>query len=193
MSPRIFLYLAFVLGLTTVATAHGQGRSAPSAAVQQKVQRVQQNGALPQPDQTPTTFSQQEINDYVASTAVKLPKGVQSVRFSSEPGVIASNARVDFDEVKSGRGSANPLLSVFSGVHDVVVVAHAHGAGHTGYVDIDSVSLDGVEIPRFVLQLFVQKYLEPKYPSLGLNSQFRMPARIDTAVVGKNQLTVTQK
>ncbi|HVO60180.1 MAG TPA: hypothetical protein VMT53_04560 [Terriglobales bacterium] len=193
MSHRTCLWLVFLLGLTTAITAQGQARSTASAAIQQKVQHVEQNGALPQPDQTPTTFSQQEINDYVASSAVKLPKGVQSVRFSSDPGVITSNARVDFDEVKSGRGSANPLLSVFSGVHDIVVVAHAHGAGHTGYVDVDSVSLDGVDIPRFVLQLFVQKYLQPKYPNLGLNSQFAMPAKIDTAVVGPNQLTITQK
>jgi hypothetical protein len=179
--------------MTTVYTARAQNRSSASAAVQQKIQRVQQNGALAQPDQTPTTFSQQEINNYVASDAVKLPKGVQSVRFAGEPGVITSDARVDFDEVKSGRGSANPLLSVFSGVHEVVVVAHAHGTGHTGYVDVDSVSLDGVDIPRFVLQLFVEKYLQPKYPNVGLNSQFALPYKIDTAVVGRNQVTITQK
>jgi hypothetical protein len=193
MSYRTFLFLVFLFGVTAVLCAQEQARSGVSAAVQQKVQHVEQNGALPQPDQTPTIFSQQEINAYVASSAVKLPKGVQSVRFASEPGIITSNARVDFDEIKSGRGSANPLLSVFSGAHDVVVVAHAHGAGHMGYVDVDSVSLDGVDIPRFVLQLFVEKYLQPKYPNLGLNSQFTMPAKIDTAVVGQNQLTITQK
>lgn len=191
MSPRISLLLAILLVSITSYTA--QDRSSTSAAVERKIQHIQQNGTLPQPDQTPTTFSQQEINDYVASGAVKLPKGVQSVRFSSEPGVVTSNARIDFDELKNGRGSANPLLSVFSGVHDVVVVAHAHGAGHMGYVDVDSVSLDGVDIPRFVLQLFVEKYLQPKYPDVGLSSRFEMTNKIDTAVVGHNLLTVTQK
>jgi hypothetical protein len=186
---------SLLLTVVTVASAHAASQSRPSvpAAVEQKIQHVQQNGALAAPDQTPTTFSQQEINDYVASGAVKLPKGVQSVRFAGEPGVITANARIDFDEFKSGRGSANPLLSVFSGVHDVVVVAHAHGAGHTGYVDIDSVSLDGVDIPRFVLELFVEKYLQPKYPQVGLSSRFALPYKIDTAVVGDNQLTITQK
>src|SRR5205085_12382280 len=121
-----------LLVLFTVATAFLAGGQSRSAAVETKIAHLEQNGALPQPDQTPTVFSQQEINDYVASGVVKLPKGVQSVRFASDPGVITSNARVDFDELKSGRGNANPLLSVFSGVHGVVVVAHARGSGHTG-------------------------------------------------------------
>ena len=191
MTHRKSLLLAVFLGLMSY-TASAQNRASASQ-VERKIQHVQQNGALPHPDQTPTTFTQQEINDYVASSAVKLPKGVQAVRFASEPGVITGDARIDFDELKNGRGSANPLLSVFSGVHDVVVVAHAHGAGHTGYVDVDSVSLDGVDIPRFVLQLFVEKYLQPKYPNIGLTSRFEMPNKVDTAVVGHNQLTITQK
>ncbi len=182
-----------LLAALCACTAAAQHSSPAAAAMDQKIQHIQQNGALAQPDQTPTTFSQQEINDYAASGAVKLPKGVQSVRCAGEPGIITANTRVDFDELKNGRGSANPLLSVFSGVHDVIVVAHAHGAGHTGYVDVDSVSLDGVDIPRFVLQLFVEKYLQPKYPNVGLNSRFALPYKIDTALVGRNQLTVTQK
>lgn len=189
MIPRIAPLLGVLIALTICALP-AQNRL---SAVEQKVERVQQNGAQAQPDQTPTTFSQQEINSFVASDAVKLPKGVQSVRFASEPGVVTANAHVDFDELKNGRGSANPLLSVFSGMHDVVVVAQAHGSGHTGYVDVDSVSLDGVDIPRFVLQLFVEKYLAPKYPNVGLTSRFALPYKIDTAVVGHNELTITQK
>lgn len=188
-SLLLMLLLAAVLG----HAAAPPPLSSLAAGTEQKIQHVRQNGALPQPDQTPTTFSQQEINDYVASGQVKLPKGVESVRFASQPEVITGNARIDLDEVKNGRTSANPLLSVFSGVHDVIVVAHAHGAGHMGYVTVDSVSLDGVDIPRFVLQLFVQKYLQPKYRNIGLDSRFSLPHRIDTAVVGRNQLTITQK
>jgi hypothetical protein len=191
MTIRYFFLQFFLVVAAGFLPAAGRPDSSPT--MQQKLQHLQENAALPQPDQTPTTFTQQEVNDYVASKQVKLPRGVQSVRFSSEPEVITGNARVDFDEVKSGKGSANPLLSVFSGVHDVDVIARAHGAGHMGYVQVQTVTLDGVEIPRFVLQLFVEKYLQPKYPGVGLDSQFSLPYKIDTAAVGKNQLTVTQK
>ncbi len=185
------LFLALVV--TVSAALAGQSQSPAVASMEQKLQHIRENAALPQPDETPTIFTQQEVNDYMASGQVKLPRGVQSVRFSSDPGVVTANTRVDFDELKNGRGSANPLLSVFSGVHDVVVVARANGAGHKGYVHVDSVTLDNVEIPRFVLELFVEKYLQPKYPNIGLDSEFDLPYKIDTAVVGRNQLTVTQK
>jgi hypothetical protein len=107
--------------------------------------------------------------------------------------VITANSRVDFDQLRAGAHSSNPLLLIFSGVHDVLVVAHAHGRGGQGFVQVDSVSLDGVEIPRFVLQLFADKYLHPKYPKVGLESQFTLPDKIDSASVGVHKLTVIQK
>lgn len=191
MKIRLALFPLIVMLSTGLSRAAADSASAKS--MEQKLHHVQQNAAQTQPDQSPTTFSQQEINDYVASPEVKLPRGVQTVRFASEPEVITGTARVDFDELKNGKSTANPLLSVFSGVHDVVVVARAHGAGHVGYVQVQTVTLDGVEIPRFVLQLFVEKYLQPKYPNIGLDSQFPLSYKIDTATVGRNEVTVTQK
>jgi hypothetical protein len=163
------------------------------ASVEKKIQHIQQNATLEHPDEKPTEFTEQEINVYLASGRVKLPQGVQSVRFTGQPDLVTGNARVDFDELKAGRNSSNPLLSVFSGVHEVVVVAHARGMNHQGHVQVESVSLDGVEIPRFALELFIEKYLQPKYPNIGMTSQFALPAKIDTAIVGQHKLTVTQK
>jgi hypothetical protein len=100
---------------------------------------------------------------------------------------------VDFDQLKAGKNSYNPMLSIFSGLHDVVATAQAQGAGGQGVVHMDSVYLDGVEIPNFVLELFVQKYLKPRYPNLGLDSRFALPARVDAATVGLHKVTVTQK
>jgi hypothetical protein len=167
--------------------------SAAVASMERKLQRVEANGAAAHPDQTPTEFTEEEVNSYLASGKVQFPSGVQSVKFQGEPGVITANTRVDFDQLKGGRNSSNPLLGMFSGVHDVIVQAHAHGSGGQGIVNVDSVSLDGVEIPRFVLQLFVEKYLQPKYPDIGLDSRFALPDRIDTATVGRHRLTITQK
>jgi hypothetical protein len=58
---------------------------------------------------------------------------------------------------------------------------------------VDSVSIDGVDVPRFVLELFVEKYLKPKYPTIGIDSELALPARVETATVGLHKVTLTQK
>jgi hypothetical protein len=167
--------------------------SSAVASMEKKLQYVQKNATLTPPDPKPTAFTEQEINAYLASSQVKLPQGVQSVQLQGQPDVVTGTARVDFDQLKAGATNSNPLLSMFSGVHDLTVVAHARGMNHKGQVQVDSASLDGVEIPRFALELFVQKYVTPKYPGVGMNSQFDLPANIDTATVGPHQVTIVQK
>jgi hypothetical protein len=190
--------LTFLLLLTGVLVAGGPAvaQSNDSAAVatcQKKIDYIEKNGAMAKPDPKPTQFTEQEVNAYLASGKVKLPQGVQSVHLQGQPDVITGTARVDFDQVKSGRQSGNPLLSMFSGVHDLAVVAHARGVNHKGYVQVDSASLDGVEIPHFALELFIEKFVQPKYPGVGMNSQFDLPAKIDSASVGQHEVTVLQK
>jgi hypothetical protein len=182
-----------------VLTPHSpaQTRSAPNPALvasfQRKLDHVENNGTQPHPDLAPTEFSEQEINAYFASGNIELPAGVQSVVFQEQPGMIIANSRVDFDQLKAGKNSYNPLLSIFSGLHDAVVTTHAYGAKGEGIVHVDSVSLDGVEVPQFVLDLFVQKYLKPRYPNIGIDSRFALPSRVDAATIGLHKVSVTQK
>jgi hypothetical protein len=163
------------------------------AGMQRKLQYIESNGKLTHPDQSPTTFTEQEMNAYLSSGTVALPSGVRSVNVQEQPGIAIANMQVDFEQLKSGINSSNPLLAIFSGVHEVNVQANAYGSSRRGFVHVNSVSLDGVQVPKFVLQLFIDKYLRPKYPQIGLDSEFNLPDRIDTAVIGSHTLTLTQQ
>jgi hypothetical protein len=190
----IALLFLSAAGASAGSSKTGSAKALSDAAVmEQKLRHLEANARLAHPDQTPTIFTEPEANSYLASDKVKLPAGVQSVKLEGAPGIITGEAQVDFDRIREGIHSSNPLLSIFSGVHDVVVVARAYGAGGQGYIHVDSVSLDGVVIPQFVLELFVEKFLQPKYPQIGLDSQFALPDRIDIATVRLHNLTVTQK
>ena len=190
---RLKIISIFLWSLLSCLIATASSRSSDAASIQKKLDHIQTNGRLSQPDPTPTIMSEPEVNAYLASDMVALPQGVNSVKLQGRSGVVTGTALVDFDKVSQGSGSSNPLLSIFSGVHTVVVIAQAHGSNHTGFVHIDSVSLDGVGVPRFLLQLFVEKYLQPKYPQLGLDSKFALSDRIDSAIVGAHNLTVIQR
>jgi hypothetical protein len=189
----------FAVTLTCLLTANSllqnraSSNSAPVANFEKKLQHIQSNADRKPPDSTPTEFSEQEINAYFASGNIDLPAGVQSVAFQEQAGIVIGTSRVDFDQLKTGKSSYNPLLSIFSGVHDVVATAHVYGAKREGFVHVDSVSIDGVEIPQFVLELLVQQYLKPKYPNVGIDSRFTLPTRVDAATIGLHKVTVIQQ
>jgi hypothetical protein len=198
MTYRAFVLLSLISMVFSTAKvalpqAHSRVNSANVARMQRKLEHIESNAVLSKPDPAPTEFTEDEVNAYLASDQIKLPAGVKSVKLQGQPGVITGNSQIDFDQVKAGKSSYNPLLSVFTGVHQVVVIAHAYGEAGQGFVHVDSVALDGVEIPRFALQLFVEKYLQPKYPDVGLDSRFKLPDRMDHATVGLHKLSVVQK
>jgi hypothetical protein len=190
MTLRLSLSVAWLLVSILFAQAPAPD---PLSSMEMKLQHISANAGATPPDQTPTELTDAEVNAYFAAGRVDLPNGVKSVVFSTQPGVISGTARVDFDQVRQGRSNYNPLLSVFNGEHNVGVIAEAHGAGGQGFVHVQKVTLDDVEIPNFALQMFVEKYVTNKYPNVGLDSQFRLPEGIDTATVGSHQVTVTQK
>jgi hypothetical protein len=191
--PLLVLISMIGLARVTPPQAHSTAHAAQVASMQRKLDHIESNAALPKPDSAPTEFTEAEVNAYLASEKIRLPAGVKSVNLQGQPGIVTGNSQIDFDQIKAGKSSYNPLLSIFTGVHQVVVTAHASGRAGQGLVHVDSVALDGVEIPRFALQLFVDKYLQPKYPEVGLDSRFRLPDRIDNATVGVHKLSVVQK
>jgi len=171
----------------------GAGSRGLLDSAERKFDHIHQNGLQARPDSHPTELTEQEVNAYMASGKVRMPAGVESVRLVGTPGVITGRCRVDFDRVRAGRSNSNPLLRLFSGLHEVVVEAQAAGSNHRGRVQVNSVTIDEIEVPRFVLELFVDKYVTPRYPGVGLDSTFALPDKIETTTVGQHKLTIVQR
>jgi len=188
-----FLSLTLVCVLALAQTPKQTRHSAAFQSMQRKLDYIARNGERVKPDQKPTVITADEANAYFAEGGVKFPVGVKSLLLRSTPGVITAQTRIDFDEITASRRSMNPLLMVFTGIHDVEIVARSSASGHTGTVEVQQVSIDGLEVPRMALQYFVERYVTPKYPGVGLTSKFRMPSRIDVATVGANSANVAQK
>ena len=189
--------VVFTLSLTSVPALPQQTVStAASPAVrsmERKLEHIESNAERPKPDSSPTVLTEDEVNAYVNSGAVHLPRGVQHVHLEGMLGAVTADLQVDFDQITQGSRSSNPLLALFSGVHQVQLATHAYGQRGVGYVHVDRVSLDGVEVPEIALELFVDHFIKPKHPELGLDSRFHMPDRIDSAVVDQHRVTVAQK
>ena len=193
VAVRFLLPLAILCAVALGQTSKQSRHSAAYQSMERKLEHIARNGELQRPDQRPTAISANEANAYFAEGGVKLPVGVKSVALRSTPGIITAQTRIDFDEITASRQSMNPLLMVFTGQHDVEIVARASASGHTGTVEVEQVWIDGLEVPRMALEYFVERYVTPKYPGVGLTSRFRMPSRIDVATVGENSANVAQK
>ena len=86
-----------------------------------------------------------------------------------------------------------PQLIISTGQQIGSIEADAAGSGREGRVHVRDVSIDGFTVPRMALEYFVSKYITPKYPNVGIDSQFQLPDKIDMATVGYHKVTVTQK
>jgi hypothetical protein len=205
--PRRRKHARFLILTIALASAAGttQQTSSPSSSpisaaetrsadsFQRKIDYIEQNAQKNPPDERPTTVTEAEINAYFAQRRLKLPDGVKLVKFDLQPGAVNALTRVDFDEITKSRHSWNPLLALFTGVHDAQVMAHAHGSGGRVQVHVDSVTLDGVNVPRVALELFIEKFVNPKYPTVRLDGEYKLPVKIDSVNIGAHESTVIQK
>jgi hypothetical protein len=161
---------------------------------QRKIDAIRANASLRDPQPKSTTVSQEEINAYFAERRLNMPEGVKTVVFDLAPNQVTATTRVDFEQLRQSRPSMNPLLAIFDGIHDCQVVAHTESAGPgLVHVRVESVVIDGMEVPRMALELFMKHYVNPKYPNVSLDNNYRLPARIDSAVIAQQAGTITQK
>jgi hypothetical protein len=192
------LVAVFVLGSLLVASQRNPPASANhfSAAAQRfqsKLDFLERNGNSNRVQRHSTQINADEVNAWFREGGYKLPQGIEKVIFHSQPDTIQADTTVDFDAVKEGKRNLNPLLSVFSGVHEVQITATGSAQNGRGQVNVQTVSIDGVGVPHLALEMFVKKYLTPKYPNVGLENNFEMPDRIDTATIGNDNALLTQK
>jgi len=196
-SPLLSLALLFTL-LTASSRGFvadgGQAHSAAFESARQKLESIARNGESATPSTVPTVLTAREWNAYLNEGGVKLPEGISRIRITSQPGIAHGEAEIDFDRLTANRTRGNPLLYLFTGKHQVTVHAHAKAANGIGAVHVDFVAFDGVEIPRVALEYFARRYLRPRFgDAIAMDSRFRLHHRIDTAIVGAGQVTITQR
>ncbi len=192
--PGILLVLIF--GLATAGLSVLQAdvtHSVNYRSLTQKLAYLKLNAARPRPDPKPVVLTESEVNAYFGEGGVKLPTGVSEVRLSSRTGIIDGHAHVDFEEIMRGHNKSNPIYGLFSGSHDIHIVAEAAGINGIASIKVQTVELDDVAVPQWALEFFVQRYITPKYPNVGLTSTFKMPLRIQTATVGSGKVTLEQQ
>lgn len=169
-------------------------RRALADSFHQKLEHIQKNAAEKRPSTTPTILREDEVNAYFAERRLKIPEGVESVRFELHADEVIGYTTVDFEKFRKGKPDSDPLLAIFDGVHDCEVTARAdQSANGKVRVSIEKVKLDGVRIPKIVLEMFIERFVNPKFPKVGLDRTYDLPARIDKATIEEHQGRIVQR
>jgi len=127
-------------------------------------------------------ISETEINSYIEyELAPAFPPGLSKVRLHILPGRTDGKAEVDFDRLReSSRKDPNPLLAFFlQGVHTLGVEGTLAGSNGAGLFHLDTVSLDDVAIPQFLVDYLIEHYLKSRYPAAAIDRNFELPASIE--------------
>lgn len=139
-------------------------------------------------------FRQSEVDAYIQQELAPLfPKGLDQVRVQLQQGLIAGSARINFDNLETGNGKSNPLLSaLLRGEHLLDVVAGVKTQNGTGSYDVSKVLLDQREIPKPLVDLLIQKYIVPKFPAAKPNTPIPLPYNVDRADLQPGKIIVHQ-
>lgn len=182
------LLLALALGSTAFTQSAAKARETELAdGFQKKIDQFRENGKLEPPVAGTVKVTSEEVNAYFAQRRLKMPDGVKTVVFKFDTETVTGITRVDFDEITRQRRTWNPLMAIFTGVHDVEVVATTMPEGeYHARVRVESVVIDGVKVPRMAMQLFVDRFVKPKYPKVDLDAVYKLPVKLRSVEVKKD-------
>ena len=192
--------VVLLVGVTT-APAQDAAARAEAASMQRKLVAILTRAELPastvrHPIQR-TSFTDREVNAYFRVHGPDfLPAGVVDPRVSIDgAGRVRTQAIVDLDlALKSKeRGWLDPLAWL-SGKVEVNGVGTLHAANGRGVLRLETATLNGVAIPRAVLQEIITYYSRSEEHPRGfqLDEPFELPSAIRAVETAPGRATVVQ-
>jgi hypothetical protein len=189
------------VGLVAVHSIRAQAESpAPSSAprvsrkaaqsLQGKIDHIKRNGDTPDPKRSSveTEVTEGELESYVVySMKEDIPVQVDSINVHLTPGTVAADTQVTFTSNATGNSMLDALVG---GTHNLSVRGHLSGAEGVGKFDLDDVKVDGIPVPKVLIQTLVEKYVKPKYPEVDLKAPFDMPWGIRAIDVGEGKARI---
>jgi len=176
------LWIAPVLFVGALAADFSQYTSA-----RQKFDQIETGSLRPG---TRVTLSPQELDAYVAHEA---PAGVRNPHLLlPSPGIATGTALIDFGKLRRAQGHAPGWLmsKILDGERPVSVTARIRSAGGQATVDVQQVSISGMQIDGQMLDFLIQNFLLTLYPDAAVGRPFELGHRIERVDVARGGVGV---
>ncbi|MBI4464823.1 MAG: hypothetical protein HY647_08990, partial [Acidobacteria bacterium] len=143
-------------------------------------------GSLSSTSSRAVRLSEAEANSYFQyHMAYLFPAGLSNVRVKFEPNRPQGWAEVDFDRLKETlRRPPNPFVDyLLQGVHTLGVQGTFDSSNGMGEFRWETVTMDGVVLPRAMVDFLIESYLKARYPQAAIDQPFRLPYSLEKVVV----------
>jgi hypothetical protein len=186
-----------VVVVAATAAAHAQDPRADADAMRAKIDRVVAAAEAPRTPPVATTFSEREINAYLALDGPELlPPGIAMPRAQlGDGGRVRARAIVDLDAVRRSR-ERSPFdpLAYLAGAVEVVATGKIEAADGEGVIRYESATVGGVSVPKTVAQELLKFYTTtPERPrGFAFDEPFALPAGVRAVSVERGAVTVVQ-
>jgi hypothetical protein len=122
--------------------------------------------------------SEAELESYVVySLRESIPIQMDSIDVQLTPGAVASDTQMTFNSNSTG----NPIFdALVGGTHNLFVKGRLSGSQGRGKFDLEEVKVDGIPVPKVLIQSLFDRYVKPKYPDADLKEPFDLPWGIDS-------------
>jgi hypothetical protein len=197
----VVLIVIGAVGMFTVHSSRAQAESPGPAgttrvsrkaaqSLQTKIDHIKRNGETPDPKRSAveTEVTESELESYVVySMKEDIPVQVDSINVHLTPGTVAADTQVTFTSNATGNSMLDALVG---GTHNLSVKGHLSGAEGVGKFDLEEVKVDGIPVPKVLIQTLVEKYVKPKYPEVDLKAPFDMPWGIRVIDIGEGKARI---
>jgi hypothetical protein len=190
--------VALIVGVAAAAVFERSGRPAPANGevservaqqLQQKIDAVKKakNTAAEHRLQT-VEVTEAELESYVLyRLRDDIPARIDSINVQLTPGAIAADTQLTFSPNSTGNTLVDTLLS---GTHNLFIKGKLSGANHEGRFELDQVKVDGIPVPKLLIETLIKKYVKPKYPEVDLTEPFELPWNIDRITIEEGKAVI---
>ena len=121
--------------------------------------------------------SETELESYVLyELRSQIPTQLDSIDVQLSPGAVAADTQLTFGTMNTG----NPVVdTLVTGTHNLFIKGKLAGAEGRGKFDLEEIRVDGIPVPKILIESLFKKYVKPKYPDADLAEPFDLPWGIE--------------
>lgn len=158
---------------------------AAADALQAKIDMVKKKAQLPPEDPAherpqEIEISEAEMAAYVMhSMRDQIPVQIDSIKVQLTAGAIGAETELTMNEP-----TGTPLIdALIGGKHRLFVKGKLSGAEGRGRFELSDVRVDGIPVPKILVETLFNKYVKPKYPNADLKAPFDLPWGIEKLTI----------